>query len=308
MRDLPESWPSHLPYPIWYLDAVCSEHGWDYVQTKNAAGAQESLLPFQYSKRWGLRLIKIPPLCPQLGPMINLPVSAKTTQQKNAHLHRILTDLDDALPGADYYCIRWPYKLTNGLPWQMLGWQQNVRYSYVLPLGQAQDTIWKNIRATRRHEIRKAAAKLRIEPSTDWQLLFQLVSKVFEQRGVGQQVTATQIKRLYEAGRKHQSCQLWVAKDQENRPHAAMLMLYDKTTAYNLLLGSDPTLRHSGAVALLLWHAIQWSKAEGLTHFDFEGSHLPGVEPFFRSFGAEAWPYYEFVKGKKWLLALKQLR
>ncbi len=147
-----------------------------------------------------------------------------------------------------------------------------------------------------------------MEPSEDWQLLFKLVDKVFQHRQVRPQLTIKQVEHLHQAAREQGACQFWVVYDAANNPHAALWLYYDQSTAYNLLLGSDPITRQSGAVPYLLWHAIRWAKEQGLNYFDFEGSHLPGVEPFFRSFGAQAWPYHEFVKGKKWLLALRQMR
>ncbi len=308
MRTTVNDWPSNLPFPRWYLDAVSGAQGWEYVEVRNGGGQLEALLPFQIRRRWGLLLLMAPPLCPQIGPVIHLPESAKTEQQKNTHLHRILTELNAVLPPADYYKVSWPYSLENGLPWQMLGWQQKVRYSYVLPLGKSTTQLWKNLKPSLRNKIRKAEGIVAVQESQDWKLLFHLVDEVFLYRGVGRQVSVDQVEQLYKAADQNQACQLWTAVDEANNPHAAMLLLYDDTKAYNLLLGSDPALRQSGAVPLLLWHAIRWAKDQGLTHFDFEGSHLPGVEPFFRSFGAEAWPYYEFIKGKSWLLALRQLR
>ena len=308
MRTYPNSWPQQFPYPTWYLDAVSGKQGWDYVHTDDAAGNWQGLLPYQLRNRWGLRLLTAPPLAPRLGPWIRFPEHQQSEQQRLAYLHRALESLDDALPPADYYRISWPYQFTYGMPWQMRGWQQSVRYSYVLPLERSTTRLWKDLKPSLRNKIRKGEKSLRIESSDDWQLLFQLVDEVFLYRNTSRQLSVDQIHDLHLAASQHGACQLWVVYDETDNPHAALWLYYDQTTAYNLLLGSDPAMRQSGAVPLLLWHAIRWARDNGLSHFDFEGSHLPGVEPFFRSFGAEAWPYYEFVKGKKWLLALRQLR
>ncbi|MEL6969541.1 MAG: GNAT family N-acetyltransferase [Bacteroidota bacterium] len=306
MNTYPDSWPQQFPYPTWYLDAVSGSAGWDYIRVDDAEGNLQGLLPFQLRRRWGLRFLTSPPLSPRLGPWIRYPKQEQTEQQKLAYLHRVLTALDEALPEADYYRISWPYELTYGMPWQMRGWQQRLRYSYVLPLEKATTQLWKALKPSLRNKIRKGEKSLRIESSDDWQLLFQLVDEVFLYRNVSRQLAIDQVKDLHQAARQQKACQLWLVYDEAGNPHAALWLYYDQTTAYNLLLGSDPAMRQSGAVPFLLWHAIRWAKEQGLRYFDFEGSHLPGVEPFFRSFGAEAWPYNEFVKGKKWLLAFRQ--
>ena len=300
-------WPQQFPYPQWYLDAVSGSTAWDYVLVKGGDGEPRGLLPFQIRNRSGIRYLGAPPMSPRLGPYIYWQ-EQQHEWQKLRFLQDTLRQLDEALPKAHYYKVAWPYDLTYGLPWQQIGWQQRTRYSYVLPLEPTVDELFSAFRPTLRNRIRKAKTHLTIESTNDWQVVDRLMGLVFRHRAVRNQLSTEMLGRLYEAAQLHKAVKLWVAKDAQQRPHAALWLHYDATCAYNLLPASDPTLRHSGAVALLLWHAIQWSKAEGLTHFDFEGSHLPGVEPFFRSFGAEAWPYYEFVKGKKWLLALNQLR
>lgn len=308
MSTVSGQWPSQFPYPTWYLDAVSGKAGWDFVQVEGSDGTLAAVLPFQKRRSLGLRLITSPPLCPRLGPLLTFPSGIGSFREKLSYERKLLIQLNDALPAADYYRISWPYQLDFGLPWQQLGWVQRVRYSYVIRLRPPENGLWGNIRPTRRHEIRKAYESLTVQSSEDWKLLYQLIDEVFLYRNAKRQIHQDMVETLFRAAQSEQACQMWVATDKDGNPHAAILLLYDSTTAYNLLLGSDPAMRQSGAVSLLLWHAIRWAKEQGLTHFDFEGSHLPGVEPFFRSFGAEAWPYYEFIKGKRWLLALRQLR
>jgi len=65
--------------------------------------------------------------------------------------------------------------------------------------------------------------------------------------------------------------------------------------------GGNPSLRNSGAHSLILWEAIRYV-ADYAETFDFEGSMLPGVERFFREFGAIQTPYFTISKGKLSLL------
>lgn len=302
-----DHWPKHFPYAPWYLDAVAGPGGWQYVTAQTKEGDVGGILPFQLKKRWGLSLITPPPLAPRLGPHIRLPESAKTIRQQQDYYWDILRQLDEQLPEAAYYRIHWPYDLHYGLPWLGLGWQQRVRYSYVLPLAPPLDQIWTDFKPSLRNKIRKGEKNLIVESSEDWQSVFRLMQASFAHRNVKDQISLPLMQRLEAAAVESQSRKIWVAKDHTGQAHAAIWLLLDESKAYNLLLGSDPALRQSGAVPLLLWQAIQWTKRSGRTHFDFEGSQLPGVESFFRSFGATAWPYYEFEKGKQWLLAALKL-
>ena len=87
------------------------------------------------------------------------------------------------------------------------------------------------------------------------------------------------------------------AVDGEKNIHAAMFLVFDHDTAYNLLFGTDFNRVKSGAPSLLMWRAIQ-TASEKVQRFDFEGSRLPTIQPFFQGFGGTPTPYYEISKAK----------
>jgi hypothetical protein len=62
------------------------------------------------------------------------------------------------------------------------------------------------------------------------------------------------------------------------------------------MAGSDPELRSSGALSLLIWEAIQLAAKEKLT-FDFEGSSIRQIEQFFRGFGGRRVSYFRISGG-----------
>ncbi len=302
-----DPWPSQFPYQQWYLDAIAGESAWNYVKVEDKEQLLLGILPFQEKTRFGLKTITPPPLCPRLGPFLFPPRELKTPKQLQDFSWRVLTELALQLPTFAYARICWPYHLSYGRPWQVLGWEQRVRYSYVLPLSKGRKEIWNNFKPSLRNKIRKAEKSLTVIDSEDWLTVHELTKMSFIHRGVKEQITNILLESLDQAARQKRERKIWLAKDKEGRVHAGIWLIWDQATAYNLLLGSDPALRQSGAAPLLLWHAIRWAREAGLEYFDFEGSHLPGVESFFRSFGATAWPYYEFEKGNKWTMAIKRL-
>jgi len=58
----------------------------------------------------------------------------------------------------------------------------------------------------------------------------------------------------------------------------------------DLAIGSDPQWRSEGSIPLMIWHAIQRFNGSHQT-FDFEGSMIPTIEKFFRSFGGTMTKY-----------------
>jgi hypothetical protein len=69
-----------------------------------------------------------------------------------------------------------------------------------------------------------------------------------------------------------------------------------------MLSAINPELKHPSAAALLLWKAICTAKELGLEYFDFEGSSIPGIEFFFKSFGGLRvdYPVYSRTRSVIW--------
>lgn len=291
--------PEKYPYCHAFLRAVVQSGQLAFVQVNTADHHPLAILPYHLTHRYGFSLITPPPLSPRLGPWLFYPDNPLKPAQKRDFEHRVLTELVQKLPAVHYARIQWPYHLTNGLPWQMLGWRQTVRYSYVISLQQPLSDIWDRFKSQVRNKIRKAESMLLVESTNDWRLPLALTQQDFAYRGAKSQLSEALMARVFAALSESENCSIWVARDADGRPHAALFLVQDEVAAINLLLGSHPALRSSGATSLLLWHAIQHAHALGLAEFDFEGSHIPGVEAFFRAFGGEPRPYYQFTKASK---------
>lgn len=85
--------------------------------------------------------------------------------------------------------------------------------------------------------------------------------------------------------------------------------VFDSRSAYYIFGGVDPQINNTGAGPLGIWNSIILAKEKGLQLFDFEGSMIPGVEHFFRSFGGVLTPYYTINKASFWKeVLLKKVR
>ncbi len=86
------------------------------------------------------------------------------------------------------------------------------------------------------------------------------------------------------------------------------ITVHDEQSAYYLLGGLSRDHKVRGALGLLLTELIAHYAKSGTGVFDFEGSMLPGVERFFRSFGGDLQPYYVVSRAKwplNWLLRVR---
>jgi hypothetical protein len=297
VRNPPAPLPNVFPYQPFHLDVVCPE-GLGWVHATDAGGHVLGVLPYRLHRRYGLPLMTPPPLSPQWGPLLFYPADEQTTRQRQDWEWDVLTDLARQLPRTVYARVAWPHNLTYGAPWQRLGWQQRVRYTYCIDLGQSPDTIYAGFRSHICKQIRKGAAQLAITDAADMAAFWELCQHTFRHRGVRQPFAEAFLRDFVAAWLSHGQGRFFSAHDAAGRVHAMLFLVWDADTAYYLLSFAHPVLRKSGAVPLLIWEAIQWAQAQGLTTFDFEGSALPGVEEFFRGFGAQAVGYGVFSRWK----------
>jgi hypothetical protein len=189
------------------------------------------------------------------------------------------------------------YGVTDWLPFYWAGYRQTTRYTYLLhdirQTGRLQENMSVHLRrkitrATKHHLVVRRGI-----PAEDF---LRVHSLTFERQGRKPQHTS-HLKHLINLCRERSQGDLWGGYDAAGRLHAAAFIVWQESSAYYLAGGADPALRDSGAQALVLWEAIQ-SVSVYANRFDFEGSMLPGVERFFRDFGAIQTPYFTISKGK----------
>lgn len=300
----------HLPLFLQpaYLDAACGAGGWSVAVARDGEGRVRGIWPYERVRRWGVAVLRTPPLTPWLGPWLVPPEATLRATRLVDWQWRTYGDLLAQLPGAAHISIRCPRQLANGMPFQHAGWQQRVRYTYVLRELQDTAALWAGLRPEARNKVRKAEGQLSIITARDIEAYWPLVEASFRHRGARIDFGRGAFERLANWLISSGSGQLTLAVDAQGRAHAGQLCCRDGQTTYNQLLVSDPALRQSGAAALLLWSSIRQSAEEGCTAFDFAGSHLPGIEGFLRAFGGSPEPYYWLTRQRRWLSAAMALR
>lgn len=247
-----------------------------------------------------MKVLRNPPLTPYLGPYdLTTGVCSEEVFRK----------LEQQLP-------RTAFRQWTGLPalsgkaeYRKLGMEVVPRRTFVLDLKQSKEDLWANVYAKRRNDIRKGEADLRIESSfpelkvfMDWQ------RSAFEAKGKKYPYEHSFLHRVMEASRMHKASLALTAKDADGRQQACVWLVFDHKCMY-YLLGATSEKPHRGAVALLLWEAINRAKDMELPFFDFEGSMDPDIADFFRRFGGQEQFYEELQqtqsllwKCKQWLL------
>lgn len=276
-------------YP-WYLDAVCTEGIWDAVVVEEK-GNLVAAMPYFVKKRYGFRYITMPPFVKFMGPFFANPVPTLNTQ------HDLLEKLIAQLPKVQAFTQNFYYPITNWLPFYWNGFQQTTRYSYRIEIENLEQA-YQAIDAKRRKYIEKTSAQgIKVMPSDDVRLFYQINAKSFERQGLRIPYSWEQFRQHDQALSAHQARQILFAKDEQGRIHAGAYLIWDAHSAYYHFSGDDPDLRSSRAGFLLIWEAIRYTKEVlALKTFDFEGSIIQNVEYIRRQFGGVQTPYFTVWK------------
>lgn len=287
---MPSMTPRTVFHESWWLDAV-SPAAWDEVTVDGDQGPV-ARWRFARRRRFGLVQLGAPPLTPYLGPEI-APGEGKRTKLLSRD-HDLKQELIAALPRHDMLLCGTPPDDLNHLPFGWAGFDVRPRVTYELRDLHDQEARWKDCSESTRRAIRKAEKRLTVVNRGDAGDLHRMMCATFERQDRRAPVDEALLDRVVRESTERGQGMTLSALDDEGRLHAAVLLVWDDHRAYYLGGGADPDLRSSGAQSLLLWESVKHA-ATTSDVFDFEGSMVPGIERFFRGFGAHQQIWFQYL-------------
>ena len=292
----------------WWMDAVCNDD-WDVLLAKNNDKI-EGVLVYSLIQKAGFKLIINPQLTQNSGLWLNYP-QKMSAMQKLDFEKRVCNILIDGIEKMDlaYYDQCFHYSFGNWLPFYWRNFTQTTRYTYQIKDISDTDQCFKNFSYAKRKQIKKAEKALSIDFSlSPLEFYIHLKENLAKKK---QDVFYSEQKflNLYAKATERKQAFIISASDSEDKIHAALFIVWDNMSAYNLISSIDPDCKSSGASTLVVWEAIKY--LSGKTQiFDFEGSMDENIENSFKQFGTEQVPYFRIIKEKsqifKALLALRK--
>jgi hypothetical protein len=276
----------------WWLEAV-SPGAWDYVVARRGEEIA-AVLPYTFKVRLNrLRLIEMPRLTPYLGPWLrasNAKYANRLGEEKD-----LMTELIDALPPFAAFQQDFHPAITNWLPFHWKGFSETTRYTYRIDGTKDLEALWSETRDNVRTDIKKARKQIEVAETGDLETFLALHRLTFSRQKKALPHSEEALRRVDSACASHGARKILVATGSDGRAHAAVYLVCDSQAVYYLLSGSDPELRNSGAVSLLLWEGVTWAASQK-KQFDFEGSMVEPIERAFRAFGGRQVPYFAVEK------------
>ncbi|NVK39758.1 MAG: GNAT family N-acetyltransferase [Oceanospirillaceae bacterium] len=285
----------------WWLDIVAANN-WS-VALIEEKGHVVAAHPYLYSRKMGFRIIHQPEFTQHLGPWVT--ADFKNSKKYLSRKKRALQGLIDQLPEHDIYSQFWHYSEEYWLPFYWRGFQQSTRYTYRIKSLESEEKIWLNLHENIRREIRKAEKRFKLSIDVDASIddLIHVVDLTFKRQKASLPFSRESFRRIDEKLAKIGKRKIFIARDEQDRIHAGLFLVWDESCAYYLIGGGDPLLRNSGAMSLCMWEALKFSSRVSRS-FDFEGSMIEEIEGYFRAFGAELTPYFAVARSSSQIVSL----
>ncbi|WP_080904375.1 GNAT family N-acetyltransferase [Parabacteroides sp. Marseille-P3160] len=283
----------------WWLDIVCGEANWDalFIEEK---GNVQAVLPY-YTPHKGI--ISMPPYTQTMGPWYAPEAADAKYTTVLGYRQMLCKKMLESLKKYPHFLQNFNYEITDWLPFYWEGYRQTTRYTYILRNITDSSALWKQMSPHTRRNINKAGKQYKITVRTDMSAedFLRIQSLTFKRQHKRNKQDPDVLRRLIRVARERNQGELFGGYDEKGRLHAAVFIVWQKSSAYYIAGGGDPEFRASGAHSLVMWEAIR-RVSEYTDTFDFEGSMLPGVERFFREFGGIQTPFHTITKGKISLL------
>jgi hypothetical protein len=277
----------------WWLDAVCGEN-WDALVLEKK-GRVYAAMPLYIPCR---HIVTMPQYTQTMGIWFAGEAGDTKYSSQLEHRQAICRHFIGQLRKYRNFFQNFGYEFTDWLPFYWEGYLQTTRYSYVLNGLKDVAGMSANMSQQTRRSIRKAREQsvtvCRGVPADDFFRIQSLTFRRQKKRNTQSQAT---LRRLIDAARQRGQGDIFGGYDKAGNLHAAAFAAWQNSSAYYIAGGGDPALRSSGAHSLVLWEAIK-HVSQYTDVFDFEGSMIPGVERFFREFGAVQTPYFAITRGK----------
>ncbi len=246
--------------------------------------------------KWGMKSLITPPYSPHIGLFEINP--ERNPSKQIGRQKKIMAAIGDYLRTGPYFYYKLDFapefRDMQSLVWS--GIQVNVRYTYRIDLTQETEKIIanfdpkiKNLLSKSQREGHSYTNEFALTDS------IQMIKKNLSDKPSMHPEYLGKILNFL----SKDSTSLWANVIQKDKVGAVAVCAIDKDCVYYLFGSVNRNLNDNSMQTAALYHVIFTSKKKGFKTFDFEGSGMPSIEKFFRSFGGTLTPYFCITGGKR---------
>jgi hypothetical protein len=285
----------------WWMDVVSDNWG---VAIARNGDSVSGVWPYNLEQKIGVSLFRTPKLTPYQGPYVFYPKDLKASN-KDGYENETIAELLKQLPEVKVWNIATLPGIKQAGLFKNAGLDISTRQTFLVDVTQDETVLLSNMKESLRRNI-KAAEFAIVNDTSLLPLLYDYQKQTLGKKDVAQAYSLNDMQHLMDAVLKQGSVALWALKE-DNEITAMVWNVWDAEHSYYFMGAQKQGNDNYRAMPALLWHCIKEAKKRGNKIFDLEGSMDPGVEKFFRSFGANRELYLELKKNDSLLWKLKEL-
>lgn len=266
------------------METVCHGKQWDVLfceRDGHIAGA----LPYLFGCKLGFRFILQPELTQFSGPWLDPNLSFDDQ-------FSVLTDLATQIDNLHLalYCQKFAPSVTNWLPFFWRGFRETTRYTYRFDPLEPIDVLMAKAQPQRRKRMDLLRHECILDRTISAKEFATFHNEYYLRKSGHNILSPNTVEHVCTVALKHGNALLYGLRDKDGKLLVADFVVFDSLCAHSLMSGMD-TDAPRNSTTLLFWNIIE--DLYGRTSaFDFEGSMDPGIEQFFRSFGATQTPMH----------------
>lgn len=248
-----------------YLDHMAKH--WDGLVMND----YEAVMPVTWNKKYGIYYLYQPFLAAELG------VFGKKLENE------LVEEFLKSIPLKFKY---WDIYLNYKNVFELKSFRLYERMNYVLNLNKSYDELFANYKENIQRNIKKAEqAECTVTKNFNVEKLVELAWQQMKQHSKVSFDNAEKFRSLYKVLQDQQKAITYGVISPQDELLASCAFFFSQNRAYYILVGNHPKSKTIGASHALIDAFIKDHAGENLL-LDFEGSDIPGLALFYRSFGA----------------------
>ncbi|MFZ4455015.1 MAG: hypothetical protein ACOYOT_02215 [Bacteroidales bacterium] len=277
----------------WWMDCVCGKN-WEVLIYEEDGQLLATMIFFSH-KKLGLRLIVQPFFTQSNGIWLNYPLVTNPTEKfelEGKVSNYFFNELNKIK--VDYFQQSFHYKLTNYSSFRWKSFNQNIRYTYVIEDISNIELVEHNFSKAKKKHLAKSKDLVLIDSVSSNQF-YEHHKRTLKSKGINIVYSYEMFEKMHNEALLRNQGKIIALGDKNKIIYAALFIIWDSESAYNLISTIDTSFRNSGASTRVVLEAIRFV-SDKTKVFDFEGSMIPEVANSFKQFGTTKKPYLQLEK------------